>query len=254
MAITYVGGKAAGIAGAASGNTTVDLTAGLTGGSNVGVSAGDMVIVAYNAASTGALGALLIQDPSAVAYTLVSAQIFANDNFDTNLRVAYKFMPTTADANVALGPTGATANGGAYAIHVWRGVSPTQTFDVASATANANNTARADPPSITPITTGAVVVAAAGAANGDMTVAFTFAGVANLIQSTQAATNDPRTALMSVAWTSGAVNIAASSTGSNTGSESWGAITMALRPAGSEKSLLAVNAIRRAPFQHMIVR
>lgn len=253
MPITYVGGAAAGVTGSTATNTDVDLSAGLTGGSNTGVSAGDLVIVNYSVGTAGTR-TLTINDPAAVPYILPSgAQVAGSDNFDAILRVGYKFMPDTPDAFVRLGPTGATADAGAYAIQVWRGVSPTQPLDATTTTATGNNSARPNPPAITPVSAGAFVVCCAAGAAADMSVAFTFASAENLLQATFAATNDVRAAIMSRTWTSGAIDQAGDTTGSNTASDSWAALTMALRPAGSEKSSTPINRLRHS-FQHLLVR
>jgi hypothetical protein len=231
--IAYVGGKTAGIPGSTATNTTVALNSGFNGGvggTNAGVQAGDLVIVSYGVGVSGA-ATMTINDPGAVPYVMPNgAQLAGSDNNDAMLRVGYKFMPGTPDANVVLGPTGATANGGAYAIHVYREVNPETPFDVTTTTAVGNNTGRPNPPAITPITRGSVVVVATSSAAGTA-VALTFAGATNLQQSLQAATVDGQASLATYAWTSGALDPAASTTGSSTTADSWAALTMALRRA-----------------------
>ncbi len=224
--LTYVGGKSAAFAGSTGTNTNVALNSGLAGGVAASVSAGDFVIIAYAVGST-ADRALTIS-----GYTLVASELYANGTtYDANLRVAYKFMPSTPDTTAVLGPTGATADGGAYAVHVWRNVDPTNPLDVTPTTATGTGTSRANPPAITPATPGAVVLAASAGAAATGTTAYVFASSANLVQANQAATNDGRAALASYSWTSGALDPAASSAGSNNAADSWASITMALRPA-----------------------
>ena len=255
MAIEYVGGKAGAIAGSTATNTDISLSTGLAGGLAAGVSTGDLVIATYVIGTAGTRTPSIV-DPSAVAYIAPWGQSTGSDNFDAMLRMGYKFMPATPDAIVRFGPTGATADGGAYAIQVWRGVSLTQPMDLSARGVNAQggNTARPNPASVQPLSSGAIVVAGVGGAAADMSVAFAFTTVDNLIQATQAATNDARAAMMSRAWSgSGAVDIAVATAGSNTTSDSWASTVIALRPAGSEK-LGAPFAPPLQSFQHLLVR
>lgn len=256
MAITYVGGKAAGVAGSTATDTTVDLSTGLTGGSNTGVSADDLVIVNYSVGIAGTVQ-ITIRDPSSVAYPLVTAnnaQVQGSDNNDAMMRVGYKFMPSTPDASVILGPTGATSDQGAYAIHVWRGVSKIQTFDNVTTTAVGNNTSRPNPPAITPRTSDAMIVCCAAGAAADASVAFTFASANNLLQSFNAGTVEVRAAILSRTTVTRfvAVDQAASTTGSATTADSWAALTMSLRASGSEISFLPPVGL--SSFRHLLVR
>jgi hypothetical protein len=164
-------------------------------------------------------------------------------------------MPATPDTEVLIGPTGNNADGGAYAIHVWRGVSLAQPFNgTATAGSAGAGSSRVNPPSITPTTTGAVVIAAGGAAGNTLTTAWTIASVNNFIQSAIVETTDSRVGLMSVNWTSGAVDIAASSTGENAGNESWASVVCVLRDTGQEKFGLPIEARINNVFQHLLMR
>jgi len=251
MAIQYVGGRSGGFPGSTSGNTNVALNSGLTGGIGASVATGDLVIVAYGTGSS-ADRTLLIQNPSAVAYTLIGSELYSDGTtYDTNLRVAYRFMPSPAEASVQLGPTGAGADGGAYVIHVYRGVDTTTPLDVAATTATATGTARPNPPSITPTTSGAFVVVATCGAAIDMANTFTFASATNLLQGYDDDTNEVRTSLATYTWTSGALDPAASTTGSNVAADSWAAISIALRPDPT----IFTSIIRpRSAFQHLLIR
>lgn len=169
------------------------------------------------------------------AYTLVGSELYANGTTnDANLRVAYKRMGSTPDANVVLGPSGNAADGAGYAVHVWRNVDAVTPLDVTPTTATGTATSRPNPPSITPTTPGAVVIAATAGAAATGTTAFAFTGASNLVQDNGADTQDGRASLASYAWTSGALDPAASSAGSNNAADSWVAISFALRPAVQE--------------------
>ena len=118
MPLQYVGGATATKAGATSGNSTISLTA-LTGGIASAAAAGDIVIAVFATGST-VDRALSITDGT-TAYTLIGTELYSNDTYDTNLRVAYKVMGATPDTNVTFGPTLNAADAGAMAVHVWRG-------------------------------------------------------------------------------------------------------------------------------------
>jgi hypothetical protein len=152
--IEFVGGAIAAKAGATSGNTTIALNSGLTGGIASAVSDGDLVIAAFATSSVGDK-TLAITDGS-TAYELIGSELWADDNRDANLRVAYKFV--SGDTATTFGPTTATADAGTTAVYVFRGVSQITPLDVAAQGIAQSNTARANPPSITPVTPGAFIV------------------------------------------------------------------------------------------------
>lgn len=125
--IQFVGRKIVPIAGATSGDTTIDLSAGLEGGIGTAVQPGDLVIAAYATGST-ANRTLSISDGT-TAYDLLDSERYADDTYDTNLRVAQKAMGATPDASVVFGPTGSASDAGVAMVFVLRGV------DAASVTA-----------------------------------------------------------------------------------------------------------------------
>lgn len=227
MAIQYVGGTTATKLGAASGNTTISLTA-LTGGIASAAAAGDIVIVTFVTGST-ADRTLLIQDPAAVAYTLIGTELYANGTTnDTNLRVAYKFMGTTPDTTVTIGPSGNNADAAAMAVQVWRGVDTTTPFDVTTTTATGTGTGRPNPPAITPVTSGTIIGVVGGASAGTGAV-FTAPALSNFRTATSADTQDAMVGVGSFAWTSGAYDPAAYTGGTTNAADSWAALTYALR-------------------------
>lgn len=227
MALTYVGGNVASKVGATSGNSTISLTT-LTGGSGSAAQTGDLVIAIYATGST-ADRTLSITDGTN-AYTLVE-ELYSNiAGYDTNLRVAYKRL-TAADTSVTFGPTGNTADAGAMAVHVWRGINTAQILDVTSTTATGSGGVLATPPAITPVTSGAIVICAAGAATGVGAV-YTASQLSNFRSATGADTNDAIVGVGSFAWTSGQFTPTQwSNSATSTGTATWAAVTMALRPA-----------------------
>ncbi len=231
-AIQFVGGSVAGKAGAASGNTTIALNSGLSGGVAESVAEGDMVIAVFGTGSV-ADRTLAITDGSN-NYTLIDSELYQDDTLDTNLRVAYKFMGSTPDASTTFGPTGNASDSGAMGVYVFRGVDPNTPLDVAAVSGQAADTSRVVPPDITPSTAGAyVVIAGAAGHNGG---ADTFTSTDLIVDfTTTGGTNDDNDVSIGIGhidnWTSGATNAATwghSQTDST--SFSWAAITLALRP------------------------
>lgn len=227
MALQYVGGQKGSFAGK-TGATTVTFS--LAGGLASVPAAGDVVVVSYGVGSASSDRALTIQNGSAVDYTLVGTELFQADTFSSNLRVAYRVMPGTPETTCVLSGTGSNADAGAYTIHVYRGVDTTTPLDVAAVTDTGANTRLANPPAITPITTGAwihIVGSAACGTGGTFTAAY----LTDLQVTTQADTNDVNIASGYVAWTSGAYDPAAfGGGGTDTTNDSWTALTFALRP------------------------
>ncbi len=224
--ITFVGGKSIGGLG-----TTADIVISLTdlvGGIGTKPVKGDVVIVAFSTGST------VNRDLVIAGFTEI-ADLYADDTYDTNLAVAYKVMGDTPDTSVTLtGGSLNTADAYAVAIHVWRNVDPITPLDVTSTTATASNSGLANPPAITPVTQGAfvIVIGAAAHASGTHYFASPESAVTTFFTAGADDTNDA-TVGMGVyrEWTSGAYDPAAFRlTVADSGSNSWAAVTMALRP------------------------
>jgi hypothetical protein len=163
MALQYVGGKTASIVGSTATVTNVSLTD-LTGGLASSPAEGDFVLVAYATHSTAdrSIGV------TTSGYAEI-AELYANDSRDVNLSVSWKIMGPTPDSAVDISATGATADPGAVAIHVWRGVDAATSLDVTSTTSTGLDSWVPNPPSITPVTSGAVVIAVGAGAGGSGT-------------------------------------------------------------------------------------
>jgi hypothetical protein len=234
MAIEFVGGNTAGKAGGTSGTSTIALDAGLTGGIASAVAAGDLVIAVFATGST-ANRTLSITDGS-TEYTLIDAEQYGADIFDTNLRVAYKFMGGTPDTATTFGPTGNAADSGAMAVYVFRGVDSSTPLDVAAVPATGTGTSRVVPPDITPSTAGAFVVVAGSAGHNGGVDTFTSSDLTDF--RTQGGTNDTNDVTLGIGhqadWASGPTNYATwGHTQADSADFSWAAITLALRPAST---------------------
>ncbi len=227
MAIQFVGGAITTKVGASSGTSTLAINSGLTGGIASGVSSGDFVLAVFGTGST-ANRTLSITDGT-TDYTLAGSQLYSNaSGRDTNLRVAYKRV--TSDTSITFGPTGDAADAGAMAAYVFRGVDPTTPLDVTVTTATGTGAASPNPPAITPATAGAFIVCIGAAGHSAGTETFSTSGLVDFLTAGQNDTNDVTLGIgHKDDWSSGAYDQAAFS-GPFGFTESWAAMTIALRP------------------------
>lgn len=223
--IQYVGGKTFNLAGSTS-TDTVSLQD-LTGGISSRPQAGDVVIVSFAFGDTADRNVAVT-----TGYTEI-ADLYDNDAEDINLGVFLKLMVESPDADVTIGSSSITTNRKTGAIQVFRGVDPTTPQDAAATTATGTSSLLANPPSITPATVGAYVVAVGAAAHvqgdsdlynsSDLTNFLTIAGNSTIDSIVGQGYIGP--------WASGAVNPAAFTyDGTSFISNSWAAVTLALRP------------------------
>ena len=239
MALVYVGGQVGQFAGTTSAQT---ITFALTNGTDTAPLAGDLVVIAYGVASANTRDpALAIRNTAAVDYTLVGSELFSDDARYANLRVAYRVMPATPETQFVLtetvnGGTGNAADAGAYTVHVFRNHAAA-VIDVATTTDTGIDTRLANPPAITPITSGAwIYVVGVGACGTGGT--YTAAYLTDLRVTTQADSNDVNIGSGYVVWTSGAYDPAAfGGGGTDSLNDAWAAITVAIRPAGDAAAL-----------------
>lgn len=230
MALEYVGGTS-GTGG--SGSYTVSLTS-LSGGVGSAPQAGDIVVVISGFASSIDLD----PGPTTSGYTEV-ADLYHNDSNDANLSVAYKIMGATPDTSVTVEGSGATNAGAAAVIHVWRGVDLENPLDVAVVTNTGGNSGLADAPAITPITSGAIVLACTGGTDDSTPNTFDGqSGVSNEVHvQSLGSIRTCNLAVGSISWNgSGSIDPSAWTTGGNTTAHSWTAVTLALRPAADSGS------------------
>jgi len=207
----------------------VDLTD-LTGGIASSPAAGDLVIIYFGTASTADRN--LVVGSSYVEVT----ELYSSDTFDTNLVVARKFMGATPDTSITLtGGTLSVDDAGAVVAQVWRGVDPVTPFDVTQTTATGQNSVLCDPPAITPVTPGAVIVSGGAGAHNQSSIITGVYSSPDLTGFRTAGQNDTNDVVIGVgyhAWTSGAFDPAQFAfLLSDSTSFSWAAVTLALRPA-----------------------
>lgn len=226
LQITFVGSTTAAIAGQSSATTNVSLTA-LTGGLASAPAADDLVIVYYGVGSNTDR----VIGVTTAGYTEV-AELFASDGDDTNLSVNYKMMGATPDTQVTVSATGSNGFAGAVAIHVWRNVNLASPLDVTSTTATGTNSVLCNPPAITPVTTGAVIVSGGAGAHNRGVQTYSSSNLSNFATVGNSETNtDVTVGLGSAVWTSGAFDPAQFTfSGADALDLSWAAVTLALRP------------------------
>lgn len=221
----FVGGKTHAWAGSTS-NTTISLTD-LTGGLASAPAENDIVIIAYAICSAGANPDVTV---ATSGYTEL-CDLNADDSRDANLGVYYKVMGGSPDTSVDVGPTPASDLAGAVAIHVWRGIDTVTPIDVTTTTATGINFGRPNPPSITPSTSGAIILAAGSMARSILPDAFTSALDHFLTAVGDGGNGKTVVGLGSHDWAGGAYDPVEWGGGSDASTASWTAATLALRPA-----------------------
>lgn len=219
--ITYVGGYTAGYVGTTT-NITVPLTS-LTGGIASSPSPTDLVVMYFTISPT-----TTISLPSPSNFVEV-AQLYSSDTYNTKLYVGYKFAGSDTSITLVSG-TWDGAFAGAVAVQVWRNVDLFSPLDVTATTATGANSALCNPPAITPITAGSVIIAGGAAGHNAATATFSSSQLSNFLSSGGSDTYDATVGMGSYNWVSGAFDPTAFTfSATNTSSYSWAAVTMALR-------------------------
>lgn len=219
---TFVGGTSGSFTDGGGGS--ISLT-GLTGGIASAPSQNDIVIVVVS------LGTQSARNIS-VSFGTSIAQLFSDDSFDCQLWARYKIMTSTPDTSINVSGTGNVTDATGYAVQVWRNINTTTPMDVTPTTATGLNTPQADPPSITPVTSGAIIIAMGGGGGGTLADYTTPGSVTHFYQGWGADTQDGVAGIYSYeSWTSGAYNPPTFGGGGGASTSAWAACTIALRPA-----------------------
>lgn len=168
-------------------------------------------------------------DLTPTGYTAAHTDLLSTDSTNCNFLVSYKVMGATPDTALP-----DTAFAYTRLIYVLRNIDTTTPLDVAVTTATGQNTAVFDCPSITPTTTGALIMAAGAAAGGTLQEHTNPSGFSTetnhfrTIDFDSAVDVSIATALQ-FGWTSGAVDPGTMG-GAADAASSWCAATLALRP------------------------
>lgn len=220
--ITFVGRQAHLIS---STSTTLAIN-GLTGGIASAPAENDVVIVHYG------IGTLANRNPAVTGYTSIASIHFDGASRDVNLAIAWKAMGATPDTTVSVTATNSSGSMSIVLVEVWRGVNTTTPMDATPTTDSGDGTVLPNPASITPVTSGAKVVACGVGSHTAGAVNFSSSDLSNVYAGNNDGTNDVSMLCGSVDWTSGAVDPAAFTFGA---SDSSGycrtAVTYALKPA-----------------------
>jgi len=159
--------------------------------------------------------------------------------------VAYKIMGTTPDTTITFPATGDVAYGGAYSVQVWRYANTTSPLDVATvtytqsngssngATTSTTGTRQPDPQSITPTTTGSIIIATGGVATTGG-AAFTNSGLSGF--RTNYSDDTSGDAIMGMyydTWTSGAYDPVAFTVATNSLAGAASSFTLAIKPVSN---------------------
>lgn len=235
--LTYVGGTTAAITGSASTTTNVSLTS-LTGGAASAPADGDLVVVYYGISST------VTRTPSITTSGYTEAGTASGlDAYDSYLLVSYKRMTSTPDTQVTVGATGSTSDAGAVAVQVWRGVDSLLPLEQAGVGANGSNSVLCNPPAITPVTPGVIVVAGGVGAHNAGVCTFSSSDLSNFLTvGGPDSSNDATIGVGSRAWSGGAINPAAFTfSASSSLSFSWAAVTIALLPQQTQVGPFVVS-------------
>ena len=158
--------------------------------------------------------------------------LYANKSNDVNAAAAYQIVGGTADTTITV-----TVNDGinpianaqlAIQILHYRGVNPTTPMDVAAIGVSGVDTAVSDPGAITPVTTGAKIIALYACSNqtpGDWTAPGNISNFDQIANASRALIGSG-----DADWSGGTFNPDAA-TKAVDNRDTWAAITLALRPA-----------------------
>lgn len=227
--LNLVGYKYQTYQGAALGTPSVmSLTSGFTGGYRTGVQAGDLILAFY-ATSLSVANTYSI---NSTGYTATfTGTLRANSTYDTNLVSHYK-IATGSDTSISYQGVGTLTDAGVMAVFLFSGVNATTPLDVATVTASGNISGLPNPPAITPVTTGAWIVACGAGGNISNTGTFSCSNLSNFFSITSDDTTDITIGVGTSVWTSGAFDPAAfTASFADSSTYSWAAATVALRPA-----------------------
>lgn len=193
--------------------------------------------------------------PDQALWTRVHDTLFRDDTNDINLSAWMMPVGSTPPTSINMfstDPTTSATGSTNVAVLVLRGVDPTTPLDVTSTTADGINSAHVDPPAITPVTAGALILVSgvAGHIAAQAAAVFVLGSDITQVVTVQGTSGQTQQALLTVGqkadWTSGAFNPAAWSfqlSGSpvNATQSSWGSATMVFRPASSGGDLTPIS-------------
>lgn len=206
------------------GGSTTDtaVTFALTGGVSTTPQAGDFVVLSIAIGQTGSTSA-----PQGITGYTTLGQVVGADTYDAGLYVGTKVMGSTPDTTFPVRSSYSIENAQAAVVFVWRNV---EALDVTSTTASGANSRAANPPAITPVTENSIIMAVGAAAHVGGAVNYTNTELQGFRSAAGSDTYDVSLGAGYVNWTSGAFDPAAFTISGSTTSDSWAALTLALKP------------------------
>ena len=220
MAISYLGEVSVTHDGSV-GGMTVSLT-------SLSLQQDDIVVVAFALASNTdrTIGV------NTAGYT-EEAELFANDTYDANLSVSWKRMGASPDTSVDVSGPGSSTHPARIIARGYRGVDTTTAMDVARTTATGTNGILVDPPSITPSTSGAliVVVGCGAGAPAALSTPYASSDLTDFASGLVSNLYDLAYGIGHKSWTSGAFDAGAWTGTETANTDSRASVVMALRPA-----------------------
>ena len=220
MAISYLGEVSVTHDGSV-GGMTVSLT-------SLSLQQDDIVVVAFALASNTdrTIGV------NTAGYT-EEAELFANDTYDANLSVSWKRMGASPDTSVDVSGPGSSTHPARIIARGYRGVDATTAMDVARTTATGTNGILVDPPSITPSTSGAliVVVGCGAGAPAALSTPYASSDLTDFASGLVSNLYDLAYGIGHKSWTSGAFDAGAWTGTETANTDSRASVVMALRPA-----------------------
>ena len=222
---SFVGGTSGDFGGSSTFSIPINS---LSGGLSSAPQSGDVVIVAVAAGfDTASTNSMSVSGYTSVASIVSDPSTASGD--DLLFTVAYKRL-TASDTSISV--DGARADATTYAVHVWRNINATP-IDVSSTTVF-DVLGIATPPSITPVTTGAVILSIMGLGSDTANATFSNSSMSNLVTAGDPSllNQESSVAIASAIWSgSGSYTPTGWSTSDGDATLSGAAVTMALRPA-----------------------
>jgi hypothetical protein len=230
---TYVGGRTASFVGSTGTDTDISLSGTLSGGVATSPAQDDVIVLVYSTGSNSANRNIKV---NTAGYLLVGEKDFSNDTYDAHL-IIYVKVAGASETTVQVGPTLNANDAGAVAIHVWRNIDLDILVEKVEHVSIAN-TVLINPPSITPVTSGAIVIAGGGSGHASNLVYNTPALLSNFIQVNSSDAFRTTLAIGSGTWTSGAFDVAqfTLSSGLDSTAYSNNSFSLALKPGPTVSS------------------
>lgn len=240
VTMAFAGAAASGGTGA---TYTVSLTSMALGTRPGAIQTGDLLIaVVWHAATTDTNPGIDASDTSGLTWTEV-ADLYANDTADINLSVSWAIVTGTPPTAAIFTGSNNAANSGASAVYAFTGANLTTPMDVSVTTATGINTADPDDPAITPVTTGATFFTIHASAEPNNSTFAYAADSPNLGYSGGSANNAAGTVndgdmVGSAKPNAGIAGVTEDRPlqpfdGTDSTSNSWAAVMMAIRPASN---------------------